>query len=161
MPLRSGKDLTMAQAPEHEWTRSLEENIQKLSQDIQKLAGDSSTANKSLENGLQTLINENVSFGKNLNEISTQQSDKPDSSGLKVSPFSGLQKEDATLWLGKFTTLCHFHKWNNDKSINAFRLLLTGPAELWFQTLTVAEKGNWDTVKTKFWINSQIKTLGY
>ena len=143
----------MAEKPEQEWIQGLEAQMKQIATGVNKLIGDSTSQNRALSDGVQTIIDENTSFGKNINVLT----DKIDSSGghtqntgLRPPMFSGLQKENANQWLGKFNTFCTFSNWKNEKCRDAFRLLLTGPAELWFGSLTVAERGKWETVQTKF-----------
>ena len=156
MRLRDGKTTMTTQdtVPETEWVKTIEGRMEALNDGIQKLLQSSNSQSKTLSDGVQTLISESTSTGKNLASLSKKMDSEPENRGqntsLKPLPFSGFQREDSTLWLSKFQSFCDFNGWEDKRCRDAFRLLLNGPAEVWYNGLTVAERDGWETVKTKF-----------
>ena len=54
---------------------------------------------------------------------------------FKIEAFSGLQFENAENWLNRFQALAKLNDWKEEQTIVAFRLSLTGPAEVWYDAL--------------------------
>ena len=60
-------------------------------------------------------------------------------SPFKLESFSGLQCENAVSWLKRFQAWARLSGWTEEQAIEAFRLSLTGPAEVWYEALPETE----------------------
>ena len=58
---------------------------------------------------------------------------------FKIEPFSGLNFENAENWLKRFQALARLQGWTEAQQLEAFRLCLTGPAEVWYEALPTTE----------------------
>ena len=62
--------------------------------------------------------------------------------GLKIEQFGGTEGEIPKELLGKFDVFSSFQGWKEEKKASAFRLLLTGVADLWNKQLDDTTKPN-------------------
>jgi len=75
-----------------------------------------------------------------------------------VSPplFSGDTTEDPAVWLRRFTNYCTYKNFTDAKTRNLFRLILTGSAADWFETVVFDEDCiTFDNLKEAFLLRYQ------
>jgi len=69
-------------------------------------------------------------------EVFDSDSDEMGEDKTVIPPtFSGLPGEDGEMWLRHFQNYCLYKQYNQDKSLGLMRVLLTGTAALWLDTL--------------------------
>ena len=64
--------------------------------------------------------------------------------------YSGYSAEDGRSWLEKYEAKGQIHGWNDQRKAQGFRLGLTGPAEVWYQELPQATKGDYTALRQAF-----------
>jgi len=70
---------------------------------------------------------------------------------INISPFSGLNSEESTIFLENFGSLCLVKNINDNNRRKAlFHLHLTGPARSWYNALQENQKDTWEHLEESF-----------
>ena len=69
---------------------------------------------------------------------------------LCPEPFSGLESEDANIWLNRFELYTDLKGWGPDQIIKAFPLFLRDAAAVWYDSLPYAHKQSFIALKKAF-----------
>ena len=73
-----------------------------------------------------------------------------EASSLRPSTFKGLSSEDAGRWMKKFLNYSEFCNMNNQRKARVFPLMVEQSAEVWYNGLAEAIRGDWDQVLAAF-----------
>ena len=85
-----------------------------------------------------------------LQAVIEERTPQPEAGSLRPSSFRGQVNEDANRWLKRFLSYAEYCNMNNQKKVRIFRLMLEGAAEVWYNGLPNAIRGNWDQLENAF-----------
>ncbi len=67
-----------------------------------------------------------------------------------LEPFHGVQSDNPGLWLRRFESHCAFQNIDDGRKKHCFPLFLRGGAAEWFDSLSQADVGDWDSIREAF-----------
>ncbi len=73
-----------------------------------------------------------------------------DSRALCPTPFYGYSTDDPKAFIDRFNTYATLQSMEDGRKISACRMLLQGPADIWYLSLPEASKATWEAFKTAF-----------
>ena len=73
-----------------------------------------------------------------------------DSRSLCPTPFYGYSTDDPKAFIDRFNTYATLQSMEDGRKISACRMLLQGPADIWYLSLAEASKATWEAFKTAF-----------
>ncbi|XP_077866098.1 uncharacterized protein LOC144353392 [Saccoglossus kowalevskii] len=103
----------------------------------QAIAGDQRMTQQAVE-GIQEVVED------------LQNRPTPVNMGIVPALFKGKQSENATNWLQKFNAYADFNQLPNDRKAAGFRMLMTGPAEMWVNELPAQVRDDYEALTAAF-----------
>ena len=72
--------------------------------------------------------------------------------GGNINPvaFQGTAVENPEIWLRHFLNYCHFKEFNEVKTMDLFKLLLSGSAATWLESLSGDSLASWNNLREAF-----------
>ena len=85
-------------------------------------------------------------------EVTNHDSDTDSDTNMAENPpnFGGTANDYAEQWLRHFENCCDFKQYNADRKMAYFRVLLTGSAATWYDSLSGEPVANWNNLKAAF-----------
>ena len=71
-------------------------------------------------------------------------------SNLKIDKFKGDNTQNVDTWLSMYKQYCSFYDLSDKKSADSFLFHLEGHAKIWYNTISDAQKANFDNLITLF-----------
>ena len=110
-----------------------------------------------LRTQVQGLIHQNDQQGavQEQNRIRIQQAiqqrgNQAEASSLRPASFKGLASEDADRWMKRFLSYSEFSNMDDQRKARIFRLMVEQAAEVWYNSLPEAVRGNWQQLQEAF-----------
>ena len=110
-----------------------------------------------LRTQVQGLIHQNDQQGavQEQNRIRIQQAiqqrgNQAEASSLRPASFKGLASEDADRWMKRFLSYSEFCNMDDQRKARIFRLMVEQAAEVWYNSLPEAVRGNWQQLQEAF-----------
>jgi len=70
--------------------------------------------------------------------------------GFRPQTFTGMSDQDPRRWLQRFESYCQISNLQGQRKLEAFQLLLDGPAEIWYRGLALENRNNWVNTEQQF-----------
>ena len=95
------------------------------------------------------------------NTSNDSETDEMAESNWSPRHFSGTAIEDADVWMRQFINCCEYKEYGDNKKLALMKVLLTGRAATWLESLTAAQTDTWqhlhDVFKTRYTAPSFMK----
>ncbi len=139
---------------EQEGLRMGEQETHRLLNNILGRLGQPAAGGQTLEQALTAIQGHiGAGVGANMRDLLTGIHDRQQGQSTRAlmpEYFYGYSTEDPRQFADKFETYVHLQNIPADRQLDAVRMLLKGPAEVWWSSVPAADKANWAAFRVAF-----------